>query len=81
MRIIGAARDMLFIEKAVTEVYEMDRNDLPLGFGFALAQDAEAMKAFSALSEEKQRELLRRAHGAASEGEMQSLVRELSSRG
>lgn len=59
----------------------MNRNDLPLGFGFALAQNPDAMKTFSNLSEEKQSEILRRAHGVASKAEMQSLVSELSAQG
>ena len=36
-------------------------NNLPLGFSFALAQNPEAMKAFSSFPEEKQTEILNRA--------------------
>lgn len=53
------------------------RNDLPLGFSFALAQDPEAMKAFSNLSEQRQADILQRAHRVSSKQEMQSLVSSL----
>lgn len=57
----------------------MDRNDLPLGFAFALAQRPEAMQAFSALPPAKQSEILQKAHNVSSKAEMQSLVNSLSS--
>ena len=56
----------------------MNRNDVPLGFGFALVQNPEAMKYFSALSEEKQSEILQQARSVSSRDEMQSLVASLS---
>ena len=56
----------------------MNRRDVPLGFGFALVQDPEAMKHFSALSEEKQSEILQLARSVSSKEEMQSLVASLS---
>ncbi len=59
----------------------MDKNDLPLGFGFALAQDPKAMKAFAQLSEPQQSEMVQRARSVSSKSEMQSLVKELSAQG
>lgn len=59
----------------------MDKNDLPLGFGFALAQNPDAMRKFSNLPEDKQAELLQRAHCVLSKAEMQSLVNDLSAQG
>ena len=59
----------------------MDRNDLPLGFGFALAQNPDAMQAFSSLSEGKQAEILQKAHAVSSKREMQALVRGLAGQG
>jgi len=56
----------------------MTRNDLPLGFSFALAQNPEAMKRFSNLPEPKQYELLQRASRVSSKDEMESLVNSLS---
>ena len=56
----------------------MDRNDLPLGFSFALAQNPEAMKAFSNFPEAKQAEILNRAKSVVSKSEMQELVNGLS---
>lgn len=59
----------------------MDKNDLPLGFSFALAQNPDAMQVFSNLPEAEQHAILQRAHTVSSKGEMQSLVNSLSSRG
>lgn len=59
------------------EVKQMEGEDLPLGFSFALAQHPDAMKAFSNLSKQAQTEILRRAHAVSSKGEMQSLVNNL----
>lgn len=56
----------------------MDQNNLPLGFSFALAQNPEAMKAFSNFPEEKQTEILNRAKNVASKSEMQTLVNGMS---
>lgn len=47
---------------------------IPLGFGFALAQNPEAMTAFAKLPEGKREVLIQRAHMAASKEEMQSIV-------
>lgn len=57
----------------------VNRNDLPLGFSFALAQNPEAMKVFSNLPENRQAEILQQAHTVSSKGEMQALVNGLAS--
>ncbi len=59
----------------------MDRTDLPLGFSFALSMNPDAMKTFSNLPEQKQTEILQRAHAVSSKQEMQSLVNELGTQG
>ena len=56
----------------------MDKNELPLGFGFALAQNPDAMKRFSNLPENLQSDILQRARAVTSEQEMQSLVNEMN---
>ena len=56
-------------------------NNSPLGFSFALAQNPEAMKAFSSFPEEKQTEILNRAKSVAFKSEMQTLVNGLSAQG
>ena len=56
----------------------MDRNELPLGFGFALAQNPEAMQKFALLPEARRAEILHRVHGVSSKEEMQSLVDSLT---
>jgi len=57
----------------------MNRNDLPLGFSFALAQNPDAMMKFAALSKDRQAEILQRAHAVTSKDEMQSLISRLDS--
>lgn len=57
---------------------EMDKEGLPLGFGFALAQNPDAMKNFSSLPKSKQSEILQKVHAVSSKDEMQSLVDDLS---
>lgn len=56
----------------------MNRQELPLGFGFALAQNPEAMEYFSALPAEKRTEVLQRAHSVTSRQEMKALVNSLT---
>ena len=51
---------------------------VPLGFGFALAQNPDAMKRFSNLTEMQQAEILQKAHTAGSKEEMQALVNGLA---
>lgn len=56
----------------------MERNDIPVGFGFALAQNPEAMDHFAALDESRRSEILRQAHAISSKTELQSLVDRLT---
>ena len=58
----------------------MTHSELPIGFGFALAQSPEAMQAFARLPEAGQNEIVQRARTVSSRDEMQALVNELSSR-
>lgn len=59
----------------------MEKGDVPLGFGFALAQDPGAMERFAALSEAERKAFLNRARAVSSKGEMQALVSQLSAQG
>ena len=59
----------------------MEKGDVPLGFGFALAQDPGAMERFAALSEAERQALLTRARAVSSKWEMQALVSQLSAQG
>ena len=56
----------------------MDRNELPLGFSFALALNPDAMRVFSNMPETKQADILNKAHNVSSKKEMQSLVNSLT---
>ena len=55
----------------------MDLQELPIGFGMALAQRAGALERFGALSFEEKQALINRAHGVDSEPEMAALVEQL----
>ena len=48
--------------------------DVPQGFGMALAQNPDAMDAFSALSEAQQRAVLKKSARIRSRAEMRSYV-------
>ncbi len=58
----------------------MTIEDLPLGFSFALAQNPEAMEIFATLPENKQAEVLQKAHSVSSKEEMRLLVKGLSAK-
>ena len=55
----------------------MDFYRVPLGFGMALAQNFNAMNAYSAMSEEEKQKIVARAHNARSEQEMHDIVNSL----
>lgn len=57
---------------------EFGDTNMPIGFAMALAQDVEAMKAFSAMPTEKQDDILASARSVKSRMEMQSLVQEIN---
>ena len=52
--------------------------DLPLGFGMALAQHPEAMARFAALSEAEQQAIIDGAHAVRSKEEMRCYVERLT---
>ena len=52
----------------------MDFYKVPLGFGMALAMNANALNAYSALSEQQKQAILEKAHNARSEQEMHQIV-------
>lgn len=52
--------------------------DLPLGFGMALAQQPDAMKKFSNMTEDEQNRILSEIHNIDSKHEMQSFVSRLA---
>lgn len=56
----------------------MNKTDLPLGFGMALAQNEVAMKQFESLSEAQKADIINKSHNVNSKQEMQSLVNSLS---
>ncbi len=48
--------------------------DMPLGFGFALAANEDAMKSYASLSETEREHLIMRCKDAKSKQEMQKIV-------
>ena len=49
-------------------------NDIPMGFGMALAKNVNAMKYFAGLPRERQAEIVRQTHEISSKQEMQAFV-------
>lgn len=57
----------------------MDFYKVPIGFGMALAMNATAMDAYSAMTEEQRQQILHKAHNARSRKEMQDIVDRIAS--
>lgn len=55
----------------------MEKGEIPVGFGMALAMNPPAMAKFAELSEEKQRAIIDGTHNVNSKSEMQQYVRNL----
>lgn len=55
----------------------MDFYKVPLGFGMALAMNANALNAYSAMTEQQQQAILDKASHARSEQEMHEIVNSL----
>ena len=55
----------------------MDFYKVPLGFGMALAMNANALNAYSAMTEQQQQAILEKASHAHSEQEMHQIVNSL----
>lgn len=52
----------------------MERYEMPVGLGMALAQRPEAMEKFTALSDEKKLEIINKTHSVSSKEEMRQYV-------
>lgn len=55
----------------------MDFGEVPIGFGMALAQNEEATNAYAMMTREQKNEILKKAHNARSETEMNQIVRDI----
>ena len=55
----------------------MDFYKVPLGFGMALAMNANALNAYSAMTEAQKQAILDKAHNARSEQEMHQIVNDI----
>ena len=56
----------------------MDFYHVPIGFGLALAMNAPAMEAYTAMTEPEKQAILNRAHNARSEREMHDIVNSIA---
>ncbi|MBE6837181.1 MAG: hypothetical protein E7509_04205 [Ruminococcus sp.] len=52
----------------------MDKNEMPVGFGMALAMNPDAMEKFAALPEVKKQEIISGTHSVSSKEEMRQYV-------
>lgn len=55
----------------------MKRDEMPVGFSMALAQNPEAMEKFAMLSESKKKEIINGTHSVKSKQEMHEYVNKL----
>lgn len=51
---------------------------LPLGLGFGLAMNEEAMSSFASMTEEEKRQVIEAARGVSSKEEMHNLVQNIA---
>lgn len=56
----------------------MKRDEMPVGFSMALAQNPEAMQKFAMLSEEKKKQIIDGTHSVKSKQEMHEYVNKLN---
>lgn len=54
------------------------REDMPIGFSFALGENEKAMAQFAGMTEEEKRQVLEAARATQSKREMHSLVEQLA---
>lgn len=57
----------------------MEKNEMPIGFGMALAMNPEAMQKFASLPENKKQEIIRGTHSVSSKAEMKQYVEDILS--
>ncbi len=55
-----------------------ERPTVPLGLGYALAENAEALKHFAGLSEQRRREVIEQTRSISSKAEMRQFVERLN---
>lgn len=55
----------------------MEKTEMPLGLGMALAMNPEAMQKFSSLTEKQKNEVINGTHAIASKKEMQQYVQNI----
>lgn len=58
-----------------------DKPQIPLGLGYALAENTSALKYFSELSSEKQRQIIDRTGSISSRAELRNFVRNMAGLG
>ncbi len=56
----------------------MKRDEMPVGFSMALAQNPKAMKKFSLLSEDEKKQIINGTHSVKSKQEMHEYVNRLN---
>ncbi len=55
----------------------MEKYEMPVGLGMALAMNPEAMEKFSALSDDKKQEIINGTHSLHSKAEMRQYVEDI----
>lgn len=56
-----------------------DRPEVPLGLGYALAENSNALKAFAELSSERRKQIIENSRGVTSKAEMRKFVESIKS--
>ncbi len=57
-----------------------DRPEVPIGLGYALAMNSNALKTFAELSSERQKQIIEESRGVATKVEMRNFVENINKR-
>lgn len=57
-----------------------DRPEVPIGLGYALAMNSNALKTFAELSSERQKQIIEGSRGVATKVEMRNFVENINKR-
>lgn len=57
----------------------MEKNEMPIGFGMALAMNPDAMEKFASLSQLEKQKIINGTHSVTSKSEMQQYVKNIIS--
>lgn len=74
---MGGRNDLLDFKSVRGDVMSR-QEDMPLGLGFGLALNEQAMNSFSAMTEQEKRQVIEAARSTRTKSEMESLIQDIA---